>query len=147
MRNVEKAPSTTIQPETTFEAMLNANRDRLSDLACSEDLEDGENENDDEEDTELGTLSEDDEPARVMGTISGMVQPGMDSFWQKQMRLDELSNVEWKNAANYFRERDMKYGRTELKVPAVVKPQTDRAAAAPSPTTFEEHMHLLAIVP
>jgi len=36
---------------------------------------------------------------------------------------------------------------TELKVPAVVKPQTDMTAATPSPTTFGELMQVLDIVP
>jgi len=91
MRNVEKAQSTTTKPETTFEEMLNAIGDSLSDLASSEDEENGEDEDDDEEYTELGKLSEDDEPGWVMGTISKMVQHRMESFRQKQMRLDELT--------------------------------------------------------
>jgi hypothetical protein len=36
---------------------------------------------------------------------------------------------------------------TELNVPAVVKPQTDSAAATPSPITFGEHMQALDIIP
>jgi len=41
----------------------------------------------------------------------------------------------------------MKYGMTELKLPVVVKPQTDTTAATPSPTTFGEPMQVLDIVP
>jgi len=41
----------------------------------------------------------------------------------------------------------MEYGMTELKVLAVVKPQTDMTAATPSPTTFGELMQVLDIVP
>jgi len=41
----------------------------------------------------------------------------------------------------------MKYGTTELKVPAVVKPQTATTAATPSPTTIGELMQVLDIVP
>jgi len=41
----------------------------------------------------------------------------------------------------------MKYGMTELNVPAVVKPQTDTTAATPSPTTLGELMQVLDIVP
>jgi len=52
------------------------------------------------------------------------------------MRLDELTQPGWGDAADYFHERDMMYGTTERKVPAVVKPQTDTTAATPSPTTF-----------
>jgi len=95
MRNVQKVRSTTTKPETTFEEILNAIGDSLSDLSSSEDQDDGEDEDDDEEDTELGKLSEDDEPVCVMGTISKMVQHHMESFWQKQMRLDELTQPGW----------------------------------------------------
>ena len=41
----------------------------------------------------------------------------------------------------------MKYGTTELKVPAVVKPHTDTTAATPSPTTSGEIMQDIDIVP
>ena len=51
------------------------------------------------------------------------------------------------DAVDYFRERDMKYGTTELKIPAVGKPQEDSTPATPSPTTFEELMQALDIVP
>ena len=47
LRNVEKAWSTTTKPETTFEEMLNAIGDSLTDHASSEDQEDGEDEDDD----------------------------------------------------------------------------------------------------
>jgi len=146
MKNDEKAQSTTTKPKTTFEEMLYAIGDSLSDLASSKDEEDGKNE-DDEEHTELGKQSEDDEPGWVMGTISKTVLNGMESFRQKQIRLDELTQPGWGDAANNFHERDMKYGTTELKVPAVVKPQTDTTAATPSPTTFGELMKTLDIVP
>jgi len=92
--------------------MLNAIRDSLSDLASSEDEEDGEDEDDDEEDTGHGKLSEDDEPGWVMGTISKTVQHRMESFRQKQIRLDQLTQPGWGDTADYFRERDMKYGTT-----------------------------------
>jgi hypothetical protein len=52
-----------------FEEMLNAIGDSLSDLATSDDEQDGEDKQDGEEDTELGTLTND-EPGWVMGTIS-----------------------------------------------------------------------------
>jgi len=146
-RNVEKARSTTTKPETTFKEMLNAIGDSLSDLASSKDVEVGEDDDDDEEDTELAMLNEDDEPGWVMGTISRMVQPRMESIRQRQMTLDKLAQPGLGDAANYFCERDMKYGTTELKVPAVVKPQTDTTAAKPSLTTFGELMQVLDIVP
>jgi len=126
---------------------LNAIGDSLSDLASSDDEQDGEDEDDDEEDTGHGKLSEDDEPGWVMGTISKMVQHRMESFRQKQLRLDELTQPGWGDAADHFRERDMKYGTTELMIPAVGKPQEDLTAATPSPTTFGELMQALDIVP
>ena len=147
MENVEKGRSTTTKPEITFEEMLNAIGDSLSDLASSDDEEDGEDEDDDEEDTGHGKLSEDDEPGWVMGTISKMVQHRMESFRQKQLRLDELMQPGWGDAADYICERYMKHGKTELKVPAVVKPQTDMTAPTPSPITFGELMHTFDIVP
>jgi len=112
MRNVEKAQWTTTKAETTFEEMLNAIGDSLSYLASSEDEEDGEDEHDDEEDTQLGKLSEDVELAWVMGTMSKTGQQRMESFRQKQMRLDKLTLPRCGDAADYFRERDMKYGMT-----------------------------------
>ena len=91
MRNVENAQSTTQRPETTFEVMLNAIGDCLSDLASFEDVENGEVKDDDKEDTELGKLSEDDEHGWVMGRIPKTVQHCMESFRQMQMRFDELT--------------------------------------------------------
>jgi len=82
-----------------------------------------------------------------MGTISKTVQLRMESFRQKQIKLDELTHLGWGEAADYFHKRDMKYGTTELTVPAVVKPQTDSTAPAPSLTTFGELMQGLDIVP
>jgi len=104
--------------------MLNDIRDSLSDLASSDDEEDPVDEEDDE-DTEQGKLSEDDEPGWVMGMISKTVQHCMERCWQKQMKFEELTQLGWGDAADYFRERDIKYGMTEWKVSAVVKSQTD----------------------
>jgi len=109
--------------------------DRLSDLASSNDEKDGEDE--DDEDTELGKLSENDEPSWVSGTISKRVLHHMKRFRQKQMKLDELTQPGCGDAASNFRERDTKYGTTELRVPAVVKPQTGDGAAAQVRITLE----------
>jgi len=147
MSNGEKGRSITSKPETTFDEMLNAIGDCLSNLASSGDKKDGEDEDDDEDDTELGKLSEDDEPGWVMGTISKTVQHHIQSIRQKQMRLDELPQPGWGESADHFCERDLKYGTTELKVLAVVTPQTDTTAATPSPTTLGELMQVLHIVP
>jgi hypothetical protein len=122
MGSVEKGRSTTTKPEKLFTEMLNAIRDSLSDDPSSKDEEDGEDDDDDEEDTGHGKLSEADEPGLVMGTISKTVQHRMESFLQKQMRLATLTELGWGDMADYFRERDMKYGMTELMVSAVGKP-------------------------
>ena len=125
MRNAEKAGLTLRKHDKPFEEMLNAMGDSLSDLASSDDVEDGDDEEDDEEYTELGKLSEDDKPGWVMGRISKMVKHCMESFRQKQMRLDELTQQGWGDTANWFREREVKYGMAEFKVPAVVKLHSD----------------------
>jgi hypothetical protein len=57
MENVEKGRLTTTKPEITFEEMLNAIGDSLSDLASSDNEEDGEDEDVDEVDTGNGKLS------------------------------------------------------------------------------------------
>jgi hypothetical protein len=136
MENVEKGRFTTTKTEITFEEMLNAMGDSLSDRPSSEDEEDGEDEDDDEEDTGHRQRSEDDEPGCVMGTISKMVQHRMESFRQKQLRLEQLRQPGWGDVADYFCESDMKYGMTEWMIPAVGKPHEDSMAATPSPTTF-----------
>jgi len=106
MRKAEKAGLTTTKPETTFKGMLNAIGDSLSDLSSSEDEEDGEDEEDDEENPAGGKLSEHDEPCWVMGTISKTVLYRMEHFRQKQMKLDELTQPGWGDAAEYIRESD-----------------------------------------
>jgi len=146
LSNVEKAGLTTREPERTFEEILNAIGDSLSDLASSDDQEDAEDEEEDD-DTEQGKLSEDDEPSWVMGTISKTVQRRMERFWQKQMKLDKLTQPGWGDAADYFRERDKKYGTSQFKVPAVIRSQTDSVAAATLPKTYGELLETLDTVP
>jgi len=143
MRNAEKAGLTTTKPETTFEQMLNASRDSMSDLASSDDGENGEDEDDDEEDSVGGELSKDDKPGWVMVTISKMVEYGMERCRQMQMKLDELTQPGWGDAADYIRVRDGKYGTTELNVPAVVQCHTADDVALSMPTTFGEPMETL----
>jgi len=116
--HAELAGLTSRKPEKTFEEMLIAIGDSLSDLASSDDGEDGEDE--DDEETEKVKLSEDDEPSWVMGTITKTVQQCMERFRQKQMKFQELTQPGWEDAADYFRERDTKYGTSEFRVPAVV---------------------------
>jgi hypothetical protein len=128
----------------TFEEMMAAIGDSLSDLASSDD---GEDEEDEDEETEQGKLSEDDEPGWVMGKISKTVQQHMESLRQKQMKRDGLTQPGWEDGADYFRERNKKYGTAELSVLVIVQPQTDNDASAPPPTTFGELMERLDIVP
>jgi len=145
MTHAEIAGLTSREPEKMFEEMLVAIRESLSDLPSSDDGEDGEDE--DHEQTEQGNLSEDDKPGWVMGTITQTVQQRMERFRQKQMKLDELTQPGWEDAADYFREREEKYGTSELRVPAVVQPQTNHDTPAPLPTSFGELMESLDILP
>jgi len=119
--------------------------DSQSDLASSDDGEDGEDE--DDGDTEQGKLRDDDKPGWVMGTIIKMVQQCMERFRQKQMKLDELTQLGWEDTADYFRDRDKKYCTSELRFPAIVQPQTDNDPEAPAPTTFGELIECPEIVP
>jgi len=71
----------------------------------------------------------------------------MERFWQKQMKFDELSQPGWEDAADYFHERDKKYGTPQLRVLAVIQPQTNDDAPPQPPTTFAGVMGSLDIVP
>ena len=141
----ESTGGTTRKPVTRFEEMLNAIWDSLGNLATSDDEQDGEDEEDDKEDTKLRKLSGD-EPGWVMGTISKKVQYCMESCWQKQMSLAELTQPGWGDAANYLHPSDTRYGTAELKVLVVVQHQIDTFAATPSPTILGEHMQTPEIV-
>jgi len=143
MRNAEKAELTTTKPETTCQEMMNSIGDGLSDLATSDNEEDGTDEDDDEDDPAGGKPSEDDKPGRVIGTISKTVQCRMEGIRQEKTKLDELTQAGWGDAADYCFERHKKYGTTELKFPAVVQPQTAGDAASSVPTTFSEPLETL----
>jgi hypothetical protein len=65
--------------------MMAAIGDILSDLASSDDGKIGDDKDDE---TEQGKPREDYEPGWVMGIITKMVQQHMESFRQKQMKLD-----------------------------------------------------------
>jgi len=145
MTHAEITRLTSREPEKTFEEMLLAIGDSLSDLASSDNGEDGDDE--DDEETEQGKLSEDDEPGWVMHTINKTVQQCMERFRQTQMKLDKLTRPGWEDAADYFCEWGKKYSTFELRVAAVVQLQTYDDAPAPPPTTFEERMENLEIVP
>jgi hypothetical protein len=81
MPHAEIAGLTSREPEKTLEEMLVAIGDSLSDLASSDDGEDGEEE--DDEEAVQGHLSEDDQPGWVMGTITKTVQQRMERFREK----------------------------------------------------------------
>jgi hypothetical protein len=135
---------TSRKPENTFQGMLVAIGDSLSDLACSDDGEDGEDK--DDEETEQGKLSKVDEPGWVRGTITQTVQQRMERFRPKQMKINELTQLGWEDAADCFCERDKKYCTSKLRVPAVVQPQTNDDAPPPEPTTFGDLRDSLDIV-
>jgi hypothetical protein len=80
--------------------------DSLSDIAKSNFVENGEDDNDEE--TEQLKLSEDDESGWMMCTISQSVRQQMESCRPKQMKLDKLTQPEWGDAADYIHERDKK---------------------------------------
>jgi len=145
MPHAEIAGLTSKEAETRNVQMLVAIGDSPSDLVSSENGEDGEGQ--DDEEIEQGNLSEDDEPGWVMGAITRPVQQSMERFWHKQMMVDELTQPGWEDAADYCPERDKRYGTTELRVLAVVQPQTNHDAPAPLPPTFAELMESLDIVP
>ena len=145
MKHAGIAELTTTELEKTFEEIMVAVGDSLRDFAHSDNWDDGED--DDDEETEHGKLSEDDKPCWVMGTITKMVQQCMDWFQKKEIKLDELTQLVLEDGADYFCERDKKYGTSELRVHAIVQPQTDDIAAALAPTTFGEHMESLVITP
>jgi hypothetical protein len=136
MMHAELAGLKSRQPEKEFAEKLVAIRDSLSDLASSDNVEHGEDE--DDEVTEQGMLSEDDQPGWVMGTITKTVQQHMKRLRQKQKTFDKLTQPEWEDAANCFRERDKKCGTSNLRVPAFVQPEMIHAALPSPPTTFAE---------
>jgi hypothetical protein len=134
---------TSREPEKTFEEMMAGIGDSLSDLASSDDGEDGE---DEDEEKEQGKLSEDDEPGWVMGTITKTVQQHVERYHQKQLKIDELTQLRWEDAADYIGERDKKYSISKMRVPVVIQLQTDDDTVAPAPATFPELMEFVDIV-
>jgi hypothetical protein len=121
-----------------FHTIMVAIGDSLSDIISSNVGEDGED--DDVEETELAQLSQNDKPGWVMGTINKMVQQCMERICQRHMKIDELIQLGWEDAADYFHARDKKYSISELRIPALVQLQTDDNAVTPALTTFGEPM-------
>ena len=79
MTNAEKAQLTIRKSDRMFEEMLNAIGDSLSNLACSDNEEDGEYKIDNYDDTELGMLSNNGQPGWVKGTIATTVLHRLES--------------------------------------------------------------------
>jgi len=71
----------------------------------------------------------------------------MERIRQKQMKFIELTQPGWEDATDYFRDRDKKYGTSELRVPAVVHQRTNNDALPHPPATFAGLMERLDIVP
>jgi len=58
-----------------------------------------------------------------------------------------MTYLGWGNTADYFGEREIKYGTTQLMIPVVVKLQRDITAATPSPISFGKLMQARDMVP
>jgi len=102
---------------------------------------------DDEEDTRQGKLSDDDGPGWVIGTITKTVQHLMESFRQKQLGLEELTQPDGGMWPTTSMREICCVGTAELNVPAVMKPQTDTIPATPPLKTFGDPLQTLGIVP
>jgi len=71
----------------------------------------------------------------------------MERFRRMQIKLDELTQPGWEDTADYCHDREKKYCTSALRAPAVVQPQTDDDAAAPSLTKIGEVMEGVDIDP
>jgi hypothetical protein len=71
----------------------------------------------------------------------------MERFRLKQIKLVELTQPGWEDAADYFRPRDKKHGTSELQVPVVVQPRTNDDPPPHPLKTFAEIMQSLDSVP
>jgi len=91
MRSADIVGLTARKSEETYEGLLNAIGDSLSDIGCFDDGEDGEDEDNYEENSEPRKLGEDDDPRWVMSTITKTVQHCMEMLWLELTRLDELT--------------------------------------------------------
>jgi hypothetical protein len=136
---------TTREPKNRCSAMMVAIGDSLSDIPRSDDGEDREAENDEE--TQQGKVSKDDQLCWGMGGISQTAQQHLGSFRLQQINLEELTQPEWGDPADYICESDVNDDTSEVRVVAVIKLQPDRDASAPVPTTFWELLDCLDVVP
>ena len=145
IRQAENARLMSREPKKTFWETLAASRDSPSDLTSSDNGADRTHE--DDRATEQGQLSNDDEPCWVMGIIAQMVRQRMLRNKLIQMKLEEMNQPGWEDAADYLHGRNTKYSPSDLRDLAVIRPQTDDHAAAPVPTKFGERLVCHAIVP
>jgi hypothetical protein len=74
-------------------------------------------------------------------------QQCMDRSPQKLMKLDQMTQPGWEDAAHYFRETDNKYSMSELMIAAIIQRQTEDHTAAPVETKFGQLMECLEIIP
>jgi len=144
MKHAEIAKLTNREYETTFNWMIVTIQVSVSDLASVDDGENGED--DDNEETEQGKLRTHDEHGWVMGIMTKTVQQRMERLWQKWIKLDELTQPRWEDAADCFRARDQKNNTSEFRVAAVIPLQTDDDAAVPALTPLGLHMECHDII-
>jgi hypothetical protein len=97
MNNAQTVRFTPRAPDKTFDEMLLAIADSLSDLESSDNRHNWEDEDDL---IEQGKLREHDKPGWVMGTITHTAQQSMQMLQQMQMTLDELTQPGWEDAAD-----------------------------------------------
>jgi len=95
---------TTRELEKLLPDMMVAIGNCLSDLASSDDEEDGQDEVD--ADTELGKLRNDNNPGWAVGTISKTVKQCMERMWLKKMNLHDLTQPGWGDPAHNSCARD-----------------------------------------
>jgi len=78
VKNVEQVGFKNSEPNKTFEEMIVAIGDSVSDLASSENGDDEEDKDDVE--NQQGVVSKDDDPGWAMGTITRMIKQYMERF-------------------------------------------------------------------
>jgi hypothetical protein len=86
-------------------------RDCLNKIACSNDVEDGRDGNDQQK--WQGKWSEDDDPRWVIGTMFHSVLQHMETFSQKIHTVDQLTQTGWGDVADNFVESDPNYGHQQ----------------------------------
>lgn len=145
-KKAENAKITTRKPENSPEVKSPAWGDNLSNLAHSGNDEDCEADEENEVDRGHGKLSKDDGLSSVMGIISKTVQQHMKIFQCKNIRIDELTQLEWEDVAHSIHDRNGKYGKTKLKILTVVQLQPEKVGATPALRVFGKLMETVDII-